>query len=75
MNKIDEKWMNYYTYVANRMSTKKYKEHSVIREMIRFLKREEVSKPVFQKYLKQHVIDGELVSNDRMNYGLIYWNK
>ncbi len=75
MNKIDEKWMNYYTYVANRMSTKKYKEQSVIREMIRFLKREEVSKPVLQKYLKQHVIDGELVSNDRMNYGLIYWNK
>lgn len=72
MNKIDEKWMNYYTYVANRMSTKKYKEQSVIREMIRFLKREEVSKPVLQKYLKQHVIDGELVSNDRMNYGLIY---
>ena len=34
--------MNYYTYVANRMSTKKYKEQSVIREMIRFLKREEV---------------------------------
>lgn len=64
--------MNYYTYVANRMSTKKYKEQSVIREMIRFLKREEVSKPVLQKYLKQHVIDGELVSNDRMNYGLIY---
>lgn len=31
MNKIDEKWMNYYTYVANRMSTKKYKEQSVIR--------------------------------------------
>ena len=75
MNKIDEKWMNYYTYVANRMSTKKYKEQSVIREMIRFLKREEVSKPVLQKYLKQNVIDGELVSNDRMNYGLIYWNK
>ena len=72
MNKIDEKWMNYYTYVANRMSTKKYKEQSLIREMIRFLKREEVSKPVLQKYLKQHVIDGELVSNDRMNYGLIY---
>lgn len=72
MNKIDEKWMNYYTYVANRMSTKKYKEQSVIREMIRFLKREEVSKPVLQKYLKQNVIDGELVSNDRMNYGLIY---
>ena len=72
MNKIDEKWMNYYTYVANRMSTKKYKEQSVIREMIRFLKREEVSKPVLQKYLKQHVIDVELVSNDRMNYGLIY---
>ena len=72
MNKIDKKWMNYYTYVANRMSTKKYKEQSVIREMIRFLKREEVSKPVLQKYLKQHVIDGELVSNDRMNYGLIY---